>query len=92
MFQEQLDETQDQCEYAYYVKGLLLRQEGKVQESLDTFQRCAMLNPSNQMYIKQIGRSLFLLGKHKQAIDVFDEALKLGETDWVCVLIILLNS
>ena len=47
-FQEQLDEAQDQCEYAYYVKGLLLRQEGKIQESLDIFQRCAILAPSRR--------------------------------------------
>ena len=30
----------------------------------------------------QIGRSLYLLGKHKAAIDVYEEASKIGSPDW----------
>lgn len=30
----------------------------------------------------QVGRSLALLGKHRQAIDVYDEAQKLAADDW----------
>ena len=30
----------------------------------------------------QVGRSLYLLGKHKAAIDVYDEAQRLGKEDW----------
>ena len=30
----------------------------------------------------QVGRSLYLLGKHRAAIDVYDEAAKLGAPDW----------
>lgn len=32
---------------------------------------------------KQVGRSLALLGKHRQAVEVYDEAQKLtGDQDW----------
>ncbi len=31
---------------------------------------------------EQVGRSLFLLGKHKAAIDVYEEAQKIGAPDW----------
>lgn len=30
----------------------------------------------------QVGRSLYLLGKHKAAIDVYEEASKIGAPDW----------
>jgi Bardet-Biedl syndrome 4 protein len=31
----------------------------------------------------QVGKSLFLLGKHKGALEVYEEALRLGHTeDW----------
>lgn len=30
----------------------------------------------------QVGRSLYLLGKHSAAIDVYDEAEKIGIQDW----------
>lgn len=30
----------------------------------------------------QVGRSLFLLGKHRAAVDVYDEALRLQGDDW----------
>lgn len=61
----------------------MFRQEGKIQESFDMFQACAMMNPKNASYLKQIARSLFLLGKSKTAVDVFNEAAKLTPDDWV---------
>ena len=30
----------------------------------------------------QVGRSLALLGKHRQAVEVYDEAMKLAPDDW----------
>lgn len=30
----------------------------------------------------QVGRSLYLLGKHKAAIDVYEEAQKISAPDW----------
>ena len=59
-----------------------MRQEGRIQESLELFQSCAVLNPANVLNLKQVARSLFLLGRHKAAIDVFNEALKLAPADW----------
>lgn len=47
------------------ILGLILRQEGKIQESLEQFQVCNILNPSSANNIKQMARSLFLLGRHK---------------------------
>ncbi|XP_032417337.1 BBSome complex member BBS4 isoform X1 [Xiphophorus hellerii] len=82
IIKEQLQETNGMCEYAIYVQALILRLEGKIQESLELFQSCAILNPSSSDNLKQVARSLFLLGKHKATIEFYHEAAKLNEKDW----------
>jgi len=39
------------------------------------------LSPQNVNNLKQVGRSLYLLGKHKTALDVFEEAERLAPED-----------
>lgn len=50
-----------------------MRAEGRIQESLTLFQAATCLNPQNPANLKQVGRCLFLLGKHKSALEVYDE-------------------
>uniref|UniRef100_A0A452TQR3 Uncharacterized protein n=1 Tax=Ursus maritimus TaxID=29073 RepID=A0A452TQR3_URSMA len=83
VIKEQLQETQGLCEYAIYVQALIFRLEGNIQESLELFQTCAILSPQCADNLKQVARSLFLLGKHKAAIEVYNEAAKLNQKDWV---------
>ena len=61
---------------------MILRIRGKIHESLEMFKKCHLLDPANIDYLKQFGRSLYLLGRHKAAIDVYDECLKIRENDW----------
>ncbi|XP_077993436.1 BBSome complex member BBS4-like [Glandiceps talaboti] len=82
LIKEQMLETQGMCEYAVYVQGLIFRLEGRIQESLELFQSCSLLNPQSTDNLKQVARSLFLLGRHKAAIDVYNEAAKLSHRDW----------
>ena len=70
------------CEYALYVKALIKRLNGEIHDSLHLFQAAAMLNPHNSANLKQVGRSLFLLGKHPDALELYDEAQKLNPEDW----------
>jgi Bardet-Biedl syndrome 4 protein len=77
-----LVESHDKHEFATYLKALILRIKGRIPESLDLFKRCHMLNPNNVDYLKQFGRSLYLLGRHKTAIEVFDECAKMDSEDW----------
>nr|XP_056721849.1 Bardet-Biedl syndrome 4 protein [Euleptes europaea] len=79
---EQLQESHGMCEYAIYVQALIFRLEGKIQESLELFQTCAILSPQSADNLKQVARSLFLLGKHKAAIEVYSDAAKLNRKDW----------
>uniref|UniRef100_A0A672UCF3 Bardet-Biedl syndrome 4 n=1 Tax=Strigops habroptila TaxID=2489341 RepID=A0A672UCF3_STRHB len=85
LIKEQLQESHGLCEYAVYVQALIFRLEGKIQESLELFQTCSILNPRSTDNLKQVARS-FLLGKHKAAIEVYNEAAKLDEKDWVTSL------
>ena len=77
-----LAEFDGMCEYPIYVKALIKRQRGRIQESLQLFQAATALNPHNVDNLKQVGRSLYLLGKHKAAVDVYDEAAKIASEDW----------
>lgn len=61
--------------------ALILRHQGRIEESLTTFQAALCLNPMNVNNLKQVGRSLYLLGKHKTALDVFEEAEQLNAED-----------
>lgn len=49
---------------------------------MELFKKCHLLNPSNVDYLKQFGRSLYLLGRHKAAVEVFDECLNLDKNEW----------
>jgi len=82
LISEQLKESQGMCEYALYVQALILRQEGQIQESLDLFQRTVQINPQSADNLKQVARSLFLLARHKAALEVYNEAAKLSTKDW----------
>lgn len=82
LINEILTEAAGMCEYAVYVKALILREEGEIQESLDAFQQCVQINQSNPTNLKQVARSLFLLGRHKAALQVYNEALKVCPHDW----------
>ena len=78
---EQLRLSNGQSEYPLYIKALILRHQGRIEESLTSFQAALSLNPTNVNNLKQVGRSLYLLGKHKSALDVFNEAEKILPED-----------
>jgi len=72
----------DKSEYAMFIKALILRIKGNIHESLELFKKCHLMDPLNADYLKQFGRSLYLLGWHKAAIDVYDECLAINQNDW----------
>lgn len=82
MIEQILEESKGRSEYALYAKALILRVKGNIHESLELFKKCHLLNPTYIDYLKQFGRSLYLLGRHKAAIEVFDECLNLDSSDW----------
>lgn len=69
-------------EYALYVRGLIQRGRGSIQDSLHSFQQAHAINRMNVNTVKQVGRSLFLLGRNKAALEVYAGALQLAPDDW----------
>ena len=80
--EEELLSCSGLCEYPIYVKALILRHQGRINESLQLFQAATCLSPHNVCNLKQVARSLYLLGKHRAALDVYEETQKLGFDDW----------
>lgn len=81
--EEVLKAHQGLSEYPIYIKAMILRHSGRIQESLQLFQAATCLNPDNRENLKQVGRSLYLLGKHQAAIEVYEEILAMGRVeDW----------
>ncbi len=74
MIEDQLKLNSGLAEYLLYVRGLLHRMEGRIGESLASFQAALRLNPMNGNTLKQVGRSLCLLGKHEEALETFISA------------------
>jgi Bardet-Biedl syndrome 4 protein len=67
--------------YMTYVQALVHRQEGRIVEALDLFQKCVVENPT-LINIKQVAKSLALLGRYRAAIDAYKEALAHQTDDW----------
>ncbi|TMW64964.1 hypothetical protein Poli38472_009131 [Pythium oligandrum] len=83
VIEDVLKRHQGLSEYPIYVKALILRHSGRIQESLQLFQAATCLNPDNKENLKQVGRSLYLLGKHTAAIEVYEEIISIGKSeDW----------
>ncbi|XP_015126742.1 Bardet-Biedl syndrome 4 protein [Diachasma alloeum] len=83
LIDQELTNSNGHNEYASYLKGLILRREGKIQVSLDCFQNCYNVNSTNVNNVKQIAKSLFLLGSHKRAVDAYLEAGRMSAApDW----------
>lgn len=45
-------------EFGHYLEGLLHRKKGKVSESLKSIKLCHMIDPTNQVYVKELARTL----------------------------------
>jgi Bardet-Biedl syndrome 4 protein len=63
--------------YMTYVQAIVHRQEGRITDALDLFHRCVLQDPT-LVNIKQVGKTLALLGRYRAAI----EALAHASNDW----------
>ncbi|XP_076234859.1 Bardet-Biedl syndrome 4 [Calliopsis andreniformis] len=83
LIDQELMRSNGHNEYASYLKGLILRREGRIQDSLNCFQSAYNVNSTNVNNVKQIAKSLLIMGNHKRAIDAYLEAEKISNfPDW----------
>eukprot|EP00039_Didymoeca_costata_P011645 m.164527 g.164527 ORF g.164527 m.164527 type:complete len:493 (-) comp15239_c0_seq1:2538-4016(-) len=78
----QLKQTKGQCEYAHYIQGHLHRHSGNLSMSLQAFKKAMHLNPHRHDNGKQVARSLFLMGRHRSSIKVYEQIINAGVRDW----------
>lgn len=69
-------------EYGIYIRALILRYNGRILESLEVFKQCLMINSTSSEYLKQIGKALFLLGKARLALELFESGINIDKSDW----------
>ncbi|XP_076480150.1 Bardet-Biedl syndrome 4 isoform X2 [Bombus vancouverensis nearcticus] len=77
LIDQELTRSNGYNEYANYLKGLILRREGKIQDSLSCFQAAYNVNSTNVNNVKQIAKSFLIMGSHKRAVDAYLEAEKI---------------
>jgi Bardet-Biedl syndrome 4 protein len=63
--------------------GMISRISGDVHESFELLKKCHIHNDLNLEFLRQLSRTLYLLGKPKSAIEVASEAMKFDAYDWV---------
>ena len=64
---------------------------GNISQSFDLLKKCHNMNELNIEFLKQICRTLFLMGKHKASIEVANEAAKFSPDDWVSSILLIFH-
>ena len=67
-----------------YLKALIKKFKGELNESLDILRKCFNYNNNNILIMKEIGKSLSLMGKFSMAIEIYEEIIMRVENDWEC--------
>ncbi|CAH1101421.1 unnamed protein product [Psylliodes chrysocephalus] len=80
---KEIERSKGKNEFALYKQGEILREEGKFQESLESFQACLRLNPGKADYLNEVGKCLYEMQRFKLAMEAYLEAEKTSNNpDW----------
>ncbi|XP_076666585.1 Bardet-Biedl syndrome 4 isoform X1 [Andrena cerasifolii] len=79
LIDQELTRSTGHNEYANYLKGLILRREGNIQDSLNCFQTAYNVNSTNVNNVKQIAKSLENPESTEAATELGLLYLKLGD-------------
>ncbi|KAK4885296.1 hypothetical protein RN001_001567 [Aquatica leii] len=83
LIKSEIKKSNGKHEYAFFKQGVILREEGKIQQALVSFQVCHKLNSDNPDNIKEVAKCLFLLRKYRIALEAYLEAERTSQKpDW----------
>ncbi|KAF5308143.1 hypothetical protein FQR65_LT06322 [Abscondita terminalis] len=83
LIKSEIKKSNGKHEYAFFKQGVILREEGNIQQALESFQVCHKLNSENPDNIKEVAKCLFLLRKYRFALEAYLEAEKASnKPDW----------
>ncbi|XP_050442968.1 Bardet-Biedl syndrome 4 protein homolog isoform X2 [Adelges cooleyi] len=77
LIEQELRDSKDNNEFAFYILGLIYREEGKIKNSYWCFERYNNLDPLCVEGVKQMARSCLLLGKNSEAQKMYLKADKM---------------
>ncbi|CAH2089208.1 unnamed protein product [Euphydryas editha] len=72
-------ETNNTHRYAYFIKGAVLADAGRLQEAVDKFHSCIRLYPQDPEPLKQVAKCLYRQGRFQLALEAYLEADKLSK-------------
>ncbi|XP_045501625.1 Bardet-Biedl syndrome 4 protein homolog [Colias croceus] len=72
-------DTSSTHRYAFYIKGSILADVGRLQDALDKFHTCIKLQPHDPEPLKQVAKCLFRQGRYQLSREAYLEADKLSK-------------
>nr|XP_026492220.1 Bardet-Biedl syndrome 4 protein homolog [Vanessa tameamea] len=72
-------QTNNTHRFAYYIKGAVLADAGRLQEAVDKFHSCIRLQPQDPEPLKQVAKCLYRQGRFQLALEAYLEADKLSK-------------
>ncbi|KAJ8925989.1 hypothetical protein NQ315_009844 [Exocentrus adspersus] len=83
LIRKELDRCYGKHEYALHKQGIILREEGNLQESIASFQKCLKLNAGNAENFKEMGKSLYEMRRFRLSLEAYLEAERVSPSpDW----------
>ncbi|KAK6732351.1 hypothetical protein RB195_016626 [Necator americanus] len=78
---EMLEQSSNQSEYAFYMRGIIARVEGELEDALSWFKKALEISANSTTYLVNIGRVYFLMGNHTLAVEYLEKAVKGNPSD-----------
>ncbi|CAH2015390.1 unnamed protein product [Acanthoscelides obtectus] len=83
LIKKEIARSNGKNEVAFYKQGEILKEEGKLQEALESFQTCLKLNPESVDNMKEVAKCLLEMKRYKLAADVYLQAERNSKSsDW----------
>ncbi|CAG9767979.1 unnamed protein product [Ceutorhynchus assimilis] len=83
LIDSEISRSQGKNEYVYFKQGIILKEEGNVQEALEIFQKCLKLNQKSALILKEVAKCLYEMKRFRLSLNAYLEAEQLSKnTDW----------
>ncbi|PAV71684.1 hypothetical protein WR25_27050 [Diploscapter pachys] len=78
---ELINQYGNDCEFALYIRGVIARIEGQLEEAIGWFEKARETSANCHIYDIELGRVSLLLGRQTNAVDYLERAIKADPND-----------